>query len=90
MNPNFLALETIFFGFDMFFLIKGIRISVWGKKDVNIGRGGLMNINFANITLQVKFIATMKHFLTSLGKLASTLDDVENAQVEKLTLQFLN
>ena len=49
-----------------------------------------MNINFANITLQVKFIATMKHFLTSLGKLASTLDDVEKAQVEKLTLQFLN
>ena len=32
----------------------------------------------------------MKYFLTSLGQLASTLDEVEKAQVETLTLQFLN
>ena len=32
----------------------------------------------------------MKYFLTSLGQLASTLDKVEKARVEKLTLQFLN
>ena len=32
----------------------------------------------------------MKYFLTSLGQLASTLDEVEKAQVEKLTVQFLN
>ena len=38
---------------------------------------------------QVKFIKTMKYFLTSLGQLAKTLDDVENKRVEKLTLQFL-
>ena len=68
-----------FFGFDMPFLIKGIRRSVWGTKDINIGESGLTNINFANIASQVKFIDTMKYFLTSLGKLASTLDDVEKA-----------
>ena len=56
--------SQFFFGFDMFFLIKGIRPSVWGTKDINIGS-------------QVKFIETMKYFLTSLRKLASTLDDVE-------------
>ena len=32
----------------------------------------------------------MKHFLTSLGKLASTPDDVEKTWVEKLTFQFLS
>ena len=30
----------------------------------------------------------MKYFLTSLGQLASTLDDVEKKGVEKLTIQF--
>ena len=32
----------------------------------------------------------MKYFLTSLGKLASTLDEVEKTRIEKLTFQFLN
>ena len=49
------------------FLIKGIRISVWETKDINIGRTGLTNINFASISSQVKFIDTIKYFLTSLG-----------------------
>ena len=48
-----------------------------GQIDVNIGGTGLTNINFASISNQVKFIDTMKCFLTSLGQLASTLDDVE-------------
>ena len=61
----------------MFFLIKGIRLSVWGTKNVNIGRTGLTNINFVSIGTQVKLINTMKYFLTSLGQLAITLDDVE-------------
>ena len=32
----------------------------------------------------------MKYFMTSLGKLASTLDEVEKTRIEKLTFQFLN
>ena len=78
------------FGFDMFFLIKGITLSVWGTKGVNISGTGLTNINFASLSTQVKFIDTRKHFLTSLGNLASTLDELEKAQVEKIRLQFLN
>ena len=74
----------------MLFLIQGIRLSVWGTKDVNNGGTGLTNINFASIDFQVKFIDTMKHFLASLGQLASTLDEIEKIQVEKLTFQFLN
>ena len=32
----------------------------------------------------------MKYFLTSLGLLAGTLDEIEKMRVGKLTLQFLN
>ena len=73
----------------MFFLVKGIRLPVWGAKDINIDGTGLTNINFASIRSHIKLIDTMKYFLTSLGKLASTLDEVEKALVKKLTLQFL-
>ena len=85
-NQNQLScIAHIFFGFGMFFLIKGIRLSVWGTKDINIGGTGLTNINFPYISSQGKFIDTIKYFLTSLGQLDSTLDKVEKAQVEKLT-----
>ena len=74
----------------MFFLLKGIRNSVWGTKDLNIGGSRLTNINFESLGSQVKFTDTMKYYLSSLGSLGSTLDDVEKKRVEKLTLQFLN
>ena len=63
--------------FDMFSLIKGTILSVWGTRDVNTGRTGLTNINFASISNQVEFIDAMKYFLNSLGQRASTLDVVE-------------
>ena len=76
------------FGFDIYFLIKGIRISVRGTKDINIGGTGLTNINFGSIA-EMKLIDTMKYFLTSLGKLPTTLDPTEKKRVEKITIQFL-
>ena len=77
-----------FFGLDIYFLLKGIRLSVWDTKDINIGGSGLTTINFAN-TGEVKLIDTMKYFLTSLGRLSSTLNSIERERVEKLKLQFL-
>ena len=50
----------------------------------------MININFASLSSQVKSINTMKYYLSSLGSLASTLDDIKKMYVEKLTLQFLN
>ena len=87
---QFSCIAHKFFGFDMFFLLKEIRLLVWGTKDLNIGRSGLTSINFASLGPQVKFIDTMKYCLSSLGSFASTLDDVEKMRIEKLTLQFLN
>ena len=69
---QFSCIAHSFFGFDMFFLIKGIRLLVWETKDVNIGGTGLPNINFASLGSQVKLFDAMKYFLTSLGQLAST------------------
>ena len=38
-----------FFKFDLFFLLKNIRLSVWRTKDINIGGKNLTDINFASI-----------------------------------------
>ena len=60
-NQNqFSCIAHNFFEFDMFFLLKGIRLSVWGTKDLNVGGSGLTNINFTSLGSQVKFIDTMK------------------------------
>ena len=73
-----------------FFLFRGIRILVWGTKDLNIDGSGLTKINFASVGSQVKFNNTLKYYLSSLGSLASILEDVEKMLIGKLTLQFLN
>ena len=72
----------------MYFLIKGIKLSVWETKDSNISGTSLTNINFASIS-NIKFSNTMKCYLSSLGKLASTLTNTEKTRVEALTKQFL-
>ena len=87
---SFPASLTAFLDWICFFLPKGIQLSVWGTKDLNIGRSGLTNINFASLGSQAKLIDTMKYYLSSLGSLARTLVNLEKMRVEKLTLQFLN
>ena len=70
----------------MFFSLKGLKISVWNTKDINIGGDGLTDINFANFGSQVNFIDTMKYYLTSLEKLASTMDEKGGKNVEEITI----
>ena len=77
-----------FFGFNIYFLVKGIRLSAWDTKDINLGGTGLTNINFGSI-MDLKLIDTMKYFLTSLGNLAATMDTIQKKRAEELTLQFL-
>ena len=48
----------------------------------------MTNINFPNISSQVKTNNTMKYFQTILTKIASTMTE-EEKNVRKLTLQFL-
>ena len=43
-----------FLGFDIYYMVKGYRSVTWGTKEFNIGGTNLTNVNFANISSQVK------------------------------------
>lgn len=61
-NQNhFSCISHRFFGFDLYFLLKEIRVSVWGTNNINIDRIWLTNINFGGIGKKVKFIDTIKY-----------------------------
>ena len=77
-----------FFGFGMFFLLKGFQATAWGTKDINLGGTNLTNIDFANIGSETKFIDTLKYYQKSLGQLAVTLSVDEKLSVKKVTERF--
>ena len=77
-----------FFKFDMFFLLKGIRLSVWRTDDINIGGNNMVDINYAQID-NFKFIDSIKYYQTSLAKLSETMSDEEKGRVAKLVEQFI-
>ena len=60
-QTQFSCIAYNYFEIDIFFLLKAIRFSLWGMKDISIGGSGLTNINFASLGSQAKFIDTMKH-----------------------------
>ena len=49
------------FGFELYFIIKEIRISTWGSKNLSIGGSCLTKVNYANFD-NFKFIDTFKYF----------------------------
>ena len=77
-----------FFKFDMFFLLKGLRLSVWRTDDINIGGNNMVDINYAQID-NFKFIDSIKYYQTSLAKLSETMSDLEKSRVSKLVQQFI-
>ena len=50
----------------------------------------MTQINFSNITDEIKFIDSLKYYQKSLAELASTLSYKEKISVKKLTEQFFN
>ena len=78
------------FGFHLYYFIKGYIASAWCSKELNFGRTNLRQINFSNITGEIKFIDSLKYYQNSLAELASTLSDEEKISVKKLTEQFFN
>ena len=48
------------FRFDFFFVLKGLRFSVWRTKDLNMGGKGIRNMSYATMADQIKFIDTIK------------------------------
>ena len=70
-------------------MVKGYRSSCWGTKDFNMGGTNFTNVNFVNISDQIKIIDTLKLYQTTLANLASTADDFEKSNIKKNTQQFI-
>ena len=88
--PDIPVIAHYLFGFDLYYIIKGYIASAWCSKKLNIGGTSLTQINFSNITGEIKFIDSLKYYQKSLGELASTLYDEEKISAKKLTEQFFN
>ena len=76
-----------FSGFDIYYMVKGYRSSVWGTNDLRIGGRNLTNVNFINISTQVKIIDTLKYYQTSLANISSTMTLEEKENIVK-TVDF--
>ena len=77
------------FRFDFFLFLKGLRLSFWESTDINIGGKNPTSINFAIIQNQVRFIDMIKYYQQSLASLASSMTDIERANIRKNCRRFL-
>ena len=77
------------FGFNLYFILEGIRISAWGSKNLSIGDWCLTKENYANPN-NFKFIDTFKYFQTTLPNLPSTTDVKEKKNIESVLDIFIS
>ena len=83
-NQNLIpAFTHNLFSFDFFFVVKGIRLSVWPTKQLNIGGNNLTNVQYANIGRQVRFIDTITYYQQSLSSLAKNTNETENINIRQ-------
>ena len=78
-----------FWGFDIYYMVKGFRASVWETGDLNMGGTTLTNMNYAGISNQIKIIDTMKYYQTSLANIANTATSDEKVNIENTVVKFL-
>ena len=89
-NQNFIPVFAHnLFGFDFFFIVKGIRLCVWRTKQLNIGGNNLTNVQNANIGCQVKFIDTIKYYQQSLSFLAKNANETEKINIRQSCRKFI-
>ena len=70
-------------------MVKGYRSITWGTKEFNTGGTNLTNVNFANISSQVKVIDTLKYYQTSLANISSTANETEKRNIKESIQSFL-
>lgn len=87
-QTSFTCIVHNFLKFDMYYLLKEIRLSVWNTKNIKIRGNGLTDINLQNISTQIKFVDTVKYYLVGLGQLSSILDKTEKKLLKKQPLNF--
>ena len=77
-------------GFDVYYMVvKGFRLSAWGTKDFSMGGTNLTNVNFADISSQIKIIDTLKYYQTTLANIVDIANDVEKDRIKDETKNFL-
>ena len=70
-------------------MVKGYRSVTWGTKEFHMGGTNLTNVNFANISSQVKIIDTLKYYQTSLANISSTANEIEKRNIKESVNFFL-
>ena len=78
-----------FLGFDIYYMVKGYRSINWGTKDFHMDGTNLTNVNFANISSQVKVIDTLKYYQTSLANISTTANEIEKRNIKE-SINFFN
>ena len=78
-----------FLGFDIYYMVKEYRSVTWGTKEFHMGGTNLTNVNFANISSQVKIIDTLKYYQTSLANISSTANEIEKRNIKESINFFL-
>ena len=78
-----------FLGFDIYYMVKGFRASVWETSSLNMGGTTLTNMNYANIANQVKIIDTIKYYQTSLANISNTATFNEKVNIENTVIKFI-
>ena len=62
--------------------MRGISLPVWKSKDLKVGGSNLTNINFANLSSQIKLVDTLKYYQQSLDGLSSTATVEEKISIK--------
>ena len=88
-KPFVLLIGHNFLGFDIYYMVKGYRSITWGTKEFNMGGTNLTNVNFANISSEVKVIDTLKYYQTSLANISSTANEIEKRNIKESIQSFL-
>ena len=78
-----------FLGFDIYYMVKGYRASVWETTSLNMGGTTLTNMNYANIANQVKIIDTIKYYQMSLANISNTATFNEKVNIENTVIKFI-
>ena len=78
-----------FLGFDIYYMVKGYKASLWETSNLNMGGTNLTNMNYANISNQIKIIDTIKYYQTSLANISNTAAFNEKVNIENTVALYL-
>ena len=70
--PGIPVIAYNLFGFDLNYFMKDYIASVWCSKELNIGGTNLTQINFSNISGEIKSIGSLRCYQKNLVELPST------------------